>query len=99
MKIPPVSLWLVYDIGLILRYTKVITLVILEWGKTGAHLINNIFSKFWDTVLNPSQSLSFFEPRAHISGRQTQGLTRGSPPPPPYLLYKRGVSPRVKPGV
>jgi hypothetical protein len=28
---------------------------------------------------------------AHISERQTPGLTRGSPPPP-HLLYKRGFS-------
>jgi hypothetical protein len=33
---------------------------------------------------------------AHISGRQTPGLTRGSPP---HLLYKRGVNPGlIKPG-
>jgi hypothetical protein len=30
------------------------------------------------------------------SGRQTASLTRGSPP---HLLYKRGIDPRVKPGV
>jgi hypothetical protein len=34
--------------------------------------------------------------RAHISGRQTLGLTRGSPP---NLLYKKGGEPRVEPGV
>jgi hypothetical protein len=33
--------------------------------------------------------------RAQISGRQTPGLTRGSPP----LLTNAGVEPRVKPGV
>jgi hypothetical protein len=33
--------------------------------------------------------------RAHISGRQTPGLTRGSPP---HLLYKRGMNPGLNPG-
>jgi hypothetical protein len=35
---------------------------------------------------------------AHISGRQTPGLTQGLPPPP-NLLYKKRGEPRVEPGV